>query len=130
MEYSFTVLFWKVRNIRIVIQFHSMMLNILPEMGQILIITNCSQKSRITTKKPKKICALATCGLWLHKTYGSKIIFKDIFKVQTRFGFLWWILAVVASQFKFPWPLLSCHFHPSISVETALSETGVQSPYT
>ena len=74
MEYSFTTLFWKVRNIRIVIQFHSMILNILPEMGQILIITNCSQNQGSLLKSQKKICAPATCGLCLHKTYRLKII--------------------------------------------------------
>ena len=51
MEYSFTTLFWKVRNIRIVIQFYSMMLNILPEMGQTLVITIKNQGSLLKSQR-------------------------------------------------------------------------------
>ena len=67
-----------------------MILNILPEMGQILIITNCSQNQGSLLKSQKKICAPATCGLWLHKTYGSKIIFKDNFKQDLAFYDEYW----------------------------------------
>ena len=56
------------------IQFHSIMLNILPEMGRILIITNCSQNQGSLLKSQRKFVHIK-----LIKNH------KDIFKQDLAF---------------------------------------------